>query len=205
MITPETVGLDVSRETCARLDLHLSLLRKWNPRINLVSRSTLDDAGLRHLRDSAQLVALCTEPVRHWVDLGSGGGFPGLVVAILLSEHNPECKVTLIESDTRKATFLRTVLRETGVTAEVIARRIEDTPPQDADVVSARALAPLPKLLALAHRHLCSKGTGLFPKGESWEKELRDAQMEWHFSCTPHTSTTNASAVVLEIGDLVHV
>ncbi|SMX32336.1 16S rRNA (guanine(527)-N(7))-methyltransferase RsmG [Maliponia aquimaris] len=205
MISPETLGIDVSRETCARLEQHLALLRKWNPRINLVSRSTLEDASLRHLRDSAQLVTLAPAPLKHWVDLGSGGGFPGLVVAILLAERDPACRVTMIESDTRKATFLRTVLRETGIAAQVLAQRIEEAAPQNADVVSARALAPLPKLLAFAQRHLHPDGTGLFPKGESWGKELDDARMEWQFSCTPHTSTTNATAVVLEIGDLAHV
>lgn len=205
MISAETLGIDVSRETCDRLEQHLELLRKWNPRINLVSRSTIEDAALRHIVDSAQLLKLHPAPVTHWVDLGSGGGFPGVVVAILLAELNPACRVTLIESDTRKATFLRTVLRETSVSARVLAMRIEDAEPQEADIVSARALAPLPKLLALARRHLRPGGKGLFPKGETWGKELEDARLEWQFSCVAHTSATNTTAVVLEIGDLVHV
>jgi 16S rRNA (guanine527-N7)-methyltransferase len=144
-------------------------------------------------------------PVMTWTDLGTGGGFPGLVVAILLAQIDPDTKMSMIESDTRKATFLRTVLRQTGVSATVHACRIESLTPQNADVLSARALAPLPLLLTLAHPHLSQSGKALFMKGESWEKEVEDARSQWQFTCTPHKSKTNPNAVVLEIGDLAHV
>jgi 16S rRNA (guanine527-N7)-methyltransferase len=199
------LGLDVSRETLERLNLYLDLLRRWNSKINLVAKATLEDAVERHFNDSAQLVTLCPEFSGHWVDLGSGGGFPGLVVAILLHEIHPSTRITLIESDLRKATFLRTVLRETAVSGLVLTTRIEATGPQCADILSARALAPLPRLLDLAHRHLSGTGMALFMKGESWEKEMDAARAQWQFSCTPHKSKTNANAVVLEIGDLTHV
>ncbi|MBV6636078.1 MAG: 16S rRNA (guanine(527)-N(7))-methyltransferase RsmG [Mameliella sp.] len=205
MITSETLGFDVSRETLERLNHYLALLNKWNPRINLVARATLAEAVDRHFADSAQLVAVLPRPLGHWVDIGSGGGFPGLVVATLLAERAPDVSVSLIESDTRKATFLRSVIREIGLSAKVHAQRIEACAPQEATVLSARALAPLPKLMEFAARHLVPGGTALFMKGESWGKELEDARSQWQFSCTPHTSRTNPNAVVLEIGDLVHV
>ncbi|WP_323767790.1 16S rRNA (guanine(527)-N(7))-methyltransferase RsmG [Antarctobacter sp.] len=205
MITSENLGCDVSRETLERLTRYLTLLEKWNPHINLVAKSTLKQAVQRHFLDSAQIAAFDTDPTGIWVDLGSGGGFPGLVVAILKAETAPEKHVTLIESDTRKATFLRTVIRETGLTAKVLAQRIEEAPPQAATTLSARALAPLPKLLEFSARHMCPSGTALIMKGENWGKEVEDARTRWQFSCTPHTSKSNPNAVVLEIGDLVHV
>lgn len=113
-------SLDVSRETSDRLRLLADLLQKWNPKINLVSRSTLETLWDRHILDSAQIFDLVLHPVDHWVDIGSGGGFPGLVVAILAAEKDPAQKTTLIESDQRKCAFLRTVLRETGVSATVL-------------------------------------------------------------------------------------
>ncbi|MBY6114013.1 16S rRNA (guanine(527)-N(7))-methyltransferase RsmG [Mameliella alba] len=205
MITSDTLGVDVSRETLDRLNVYLALLNKWNPRINLVARNTLGEAIHRHFADSAQLTMISISCRGSWVDIGSGGGFPGLVVGIILAEKSPDTSLNLIESDTRKATFLRNVIRETGLSAKVYSDRIESCSPQDADILSARALAPLPKLLGFAHRHLAKGGTALLMKGESWGKEVEEAQAEWQFSCTPHTSKTNPNAVVLEIGDLVHV
>lgn len=205
MIFPDDFGLCVSRETSDKLDVFRSLLIKWNPRINLVAHTTLVDVITRHFSDSAQLVGLANKAPDHWVDIGSGGGFPGLVVAILLSETSPRSVVTMIESDSRKAAFLRTVLRDTRVPGTVLAQRIEDAEPQQADVLSARALAPLPKLLSFADRHLSDNGTALLMKGQNWEKELSDARRQWHFSYVAHKSKTNANAMVLQIGDLVHV
>ncbi|SNS10423.1 16S rRNA (guanine(527)-N(7))-methyltransferase RsmG [Antarctobacter heliothermus] len=205
MISSEMLGYAVSRETSERLTLYLALLEKWNPRINLVARSTIKDAVQRHFIDSAQLSALDKAQSGPWVDLGSGGGFPGLVVAILKTELAPDRRVTLIESDTRKATFLRTVIRQTDLTTRVLSERIEKASPQNAVTVSARALAPLTKLLDFAARHLSPQGSALLMKGENWGKEVEDARAQWQFSCTPHTSKTNPNAVVLEIGDLVHV
>ena len=130
----------VSRETVTRLQDLEAVLNRWNPRINLVARSTLGQFWSRHVLDSWQLVPLVPDTARSWIDLGSGGGFPGLVVAILSAEQKTAGQIKLIESDQRKCAFLRTVLRETGVTGQVIANRIEDIPPQNASVLSARAL-----------------------------------------------------------------
>ncbi|MCL4170695.1 UNVERIFIED_CONTAM: hypothetical protein GTU68_049362, partial [Idotea baltica] len=141
MISAE--DLNVSRETFAALQAYAALLEKWNPKINLVSKSSLQDLWNRHILDSAQLFSLVQHPHNTWADLGSGGGFPGLVIAIMALESGSPDQVILIESDTRKAAFLRTVIRELGLRASVINKRIEQVDPLDADVISARALADL--------------------------------------------------------------
>ena len=197
--------LNVSRETSDRLRLLADLLVKWNPKINLVSRSTLETLWTRHILDSAQIFSLIPHPVAHWVDIGSGGGFPGLVIAILAAESDSEQKTTLIESDQRKCAFLRTVLRETSVPATVISKRIEAAEPQRADVLSARALADLSQLCAFAERHLQPKGTALFPKGVTWQKELHKAEESWSFVYDVVTSKSEPEAVILKLGDIRRV
>ena len=195
--------MNVSRETQERLDIFLELLRKWSPKINLVSKESLKDVASRHFADSIQVASLCASGVRTWVDLGSGGGFPGAVVAIVLAREGVQ--VTLIESDQRKAAFLRTVSRETKTPFKVIAERIEDVPALSCDVVSARALAPLITLLGFTERHLDPSGTALFMKGGTWRDEVEDAQKKWRFTCEAHTSVTHSDAAVLEIGGLSRV
>lgn len=197
--------LDVSRETFERLKTYEALLKKWNPAINLVSKATLKDAWSRHFVDSAQIFDLAPKDARHWVDLGSGGGFPGMVIAILAAEKAPEMRVTLVESDQRKSTFLRSVARETGVSADVIAKRIEEIPALKADVLSARALASLTHLLDFADQHLCSAGIALFPKGASHAQELVEARESWHFDYQQIPSRTDDGAVIFKIGSITHV
>lgn len=198
----DRIAQNVSRETLQRLDSYAALLKKWNPAINLVAGSTLGDLWSRHMLDSAQLVDLAPESARIWTDLGSGGGFPGLVVAILAAEKRPALEVALIESDLRKATFLRTVARETGLTVRVIPSRIEEAAPMGADVVSARALASLEKLLPLAERHLASGGIALFQKGATHRAEVAEALARWRFTVHNHASQTDPQAVVLRIGEI---
>ena len=198
-------SLNVSRETSDRLKLMTDLLKKWNPRINLVSKSTLKEVWTRHILDSAQIFGLSDASKTNWVDIGSGGGFPGLVVAILAAELNPGLETTLIESDQRKCAFLRTVLRETGVPGRVLAQRIERAEPQNADVLSARALAELDLLFSFAERHLARGGTMLFPKGVTWQKELQAAQESWSFSHQVITSKTEPNSVILKVKDLRRV
>ncbi|TMV83054.1 16S rRNA (guanine(527)-N(7))-methyltransferase RsmG [Thioclava sp. BHET1] len=196
---------DVSRETMERLEHYAALLRKWNPAINLVSKSTLEELWTRHFLDSAQIYDHCPEGAQHWVDLGSGGGFPGLVIAILAAENRPGLRVTLVESDIRKATFLRTVARETKVSVQVLSDRIEHLPPLSADVLSARALAALPQLLEYAARHMAADGLALFPKGATHAEELDAARKIWTFSCNALASQTDPRSVILAIGGLAHV
>jgi len=192
-------GLDVSRETSERLEIYATLLRKWNPRINLVSKTTLPNLWTRHIADSAQLYDLAPHPVDHWADLGAGGGFPGLVIAIMAMETGSPRRVTLVESDARKGAFLNTVIRETGARASVIIDRIEETEALMADVLSARALADLPTLLGFAERHLAPGGTAIFPKGATWEKEVSAARKAWKFDCQVANSETEDGPVLLRI------
>ncbi|MET4127647.1 16S rRNA (guanine(527)-N(7))-methyltransferase RsmG [Roseovarius sp. MBR-6] len=196
---------NVSRETAERLDIYSALLEKWNPRINLVSRASLAEHRTRHFDDSAQLYDLAAHPVGHWADLGSGGGFPGLIIAILGQGGGSPSRVTLVESDARKATFLNTVIRETGVNATVITGRIETIPPLDADVLSARALADLSTLLGFASRHMRANGAALFPKGVSWQQELAAAQTAWQFSHRVVKSKTETGPVILHVRGISRV
>lgn len=198
-------GVQVSEETASRLREHLQQLIRWNGAINLVAKSTLPDAWERHVADSAQLVPLAPEKPVHWADLGSGAGFPGLVVAAILAERSPETRVTLVESDRRKATFLRETSRLLGLAAVVLASRIEDVDPLGADVVSARALAPLDRLAGLALRHLAPGGVALFPKGANIESELATAAATWSLPVERLPSQTDSTAEILRLKGLSHV
>ncbi len=195
--------VDVSRETQALFHQYAALLSKWTPKINLVSAGSLDDLWRRHFLDSAQLWALGKQGGR-WVDLGSGGGFPGLVIAIL-GRATPGFDITLVEADERKATFLRTVIRELDLKANVVTGRIEDVSPMAADTLTARALAPLTRLLEFAERHLAAEGTAFFLKGEKAEIEIDEALERWRFRCEKHPSITDAKSTILSVGEISRV
>ena len=200
---PQRVGdLDVSRETLDRLRIFAALIERWTPRINLVAPSTVGDLWTRHIVDSAQLFALAPPEGTLWADLGSGGGLPGVVIAALAAELRPDLQVDLVESDQRKAVFLRTVARETGLSFRVHTARAESLDPLDADILSARALAPLESLLDLAKRHLRPGGVCLFPKGATWRDEVRTALARHQFRCEEVESSTSPQAVILKIGDI---
>ena len=204
MISSALADLSVSRETIERLKIYEALIQKWNPRINLVSKRSLDTLWSRHIQDSAQLYGFAGD-APGWVDLGSGGGFPGIVVAIIAMEFHPERQITLIESDTRKATFLRTALRETGSKAKVIATRIESAEPQHAEILSALALSDLSSLLAFAEMHMADSGTALFPKGATWKNEVEAARAQWSFNLEAITSLTEPEAAILKIQGVARV
>lgn len=201
----EIAGFDVSRETAERLDLYLALLVKWNKAINLVAPATLDQAWDRHFVDSAQLLSIAPEAATNWVDLGSGGGFPGLVVAVLARELRPGLHVTLVESDARKAAFLTEVAWQTGLAARIISGRAETVPPLGADLLSARALAPLTVLLGLAERHLAPGGTAVFPKGAQADSEIKEALETFRFRLQKIPSQTDPDAAILSVGDIYRV
>jgi 16S rRNA (guanine527-N7)-methyltransferase len=192
------LDLDVSRETMERLAAYTDLVEKWNPRINLVSRTSLENIWTRHIVDSIQ-VFKSADRYGQWVDMGSGGGFPGLVVAILSASGHSDMRVTLIESDQRKCAFLRTVIRETGIKAKVLSQRIEQAVPQNADVLSARALTNLSGLLEYCERHLSRDGLALFPKGVTWQKEVDEARRSWRFDVETIDSNTESGAVILKV------
>ncbi|MFG1236899.1 16S rRNA (guanine(527)-N(7))-methyltransferase RsmG [Xanthobacter autotrophicus DSM 597] len=189
----------VSRETFRRLGLIVELLRKWQKTINLVAPATLSEVWSRHIADSLQLINHVAADSTRWVDLGSGGGFPGLVVAAALSER-PGADVHLVESDTRKSAFLREVARVAELPVTVHAHRIEQVAQMLApgtEVVSARALAPLPKLLELAEPFLTAGALGVFPKGRDAERELTEARKGWTLDCDLRASVSDREARVL--------
>jgi len=165
----------VSHETLRRLDAYVALLGKWRKTINLLSESSFQEVWTRHIADCAQLLALAPE-ARVWVDMGAGAGFPGLVIAMQLAEQ-PGAHVHLIESDQRKCAFLREAARETGAPAVIHNARIEDAAPQIADIVdavTARALAPLPRLVAFAKIWLDNQAVGVFPQGKASKFDRSD-------------------------------
>jgi len=192
----------VSRETFADL-LHLvGQVERWSRTINLVADPRPDAIWERHLLDSAQLF-----PLRHplgtkWCDLGTGGGFPGLVIAILAREADPALSVTLVESDRRKAAFLSQMVRELKLNAIVRPERAQSLTPEAADTVSARALSPLPELLSLVHRHLAPGGVALLPKGRSQAEEIARAKQRWAFTVDPIESIVSAQSRILRVSNL---
>lgn len=201
----QTLPFDVSRETLERLDAYEVLLRKWTPAINLVSKSTLSELWSRHIVDSAQVFQHLREEDWRWVDLGSGGGLPGVVVAILALDHRKDLEVCLVESDRRKAEFLRTVSRTLGLNADVFAKRIEDCELLNASTISARALASLDTLLSLSVPHLAKNGQLIFLKGASYREELTEALANWTFQSEIYPSLTNPASVVLKLKDIHRV
>ena len=196
--------LNVSRETIDQLRSFEALVQKWSPKINLVSRAGLPKLWDRHIRDSAQLFQHAPT-AGHWLDIGSGGGFPGVVVAILSRGLGQDHNFTLIESDQRKCAFLRTASRTLGLKLTILSERIEEVPKLNVDILSARALANLSDLLEFAEYHLAETGVALFPKGETWQKELERAQDVWSYRCEAIKSETNAAAAVLKIQDIARV
>jgi 16S rRNA (guanine527-N7)-methyltransferase len=195
---------DVSRETFQRLILFEEMFRKWNAAINLAAPSTLPHLWSRHILDSAQLANL--HPLKgNWLDLGSGGGLPGAILAILAGE-NYEAKVQLVESNRKKAAFLKTVVAETRSPGMVHVLRIQSAQYQikDIDVVTARALAPLNELLGLASPWLAAGGVGLFHKGREFLQEIDLARDEWKFDLIEHRSKIDANSVILEISNVSH-
>ena len=197
--------LAVSRETQQDLQTLSARVLQWNLAVNLVSKASAAQIWTRHVLDSAQIFLMAPPDARRWVDLGAGGGFPGLVVAILARETRPDLEVVLVESDQRKAVFLHEAARTLGLQAQVLADRIEDIAPLGADVVSARALAPLSALCGFAHRHMAAEGLALFLKGARVADEIARARSDWHFDLTQVASKTDPESVVLALREIRHV
>jgi 16S rRNA (guanine527-N7)-methyltransferase len=192
-------SMSVSRETFQALEQLEQLVRRWTTAVNLVSKATLGDLWQRHIVDSAQLFAFCPPDARHWLDIGSGGGFPGLVIAVFAREKQHGPRVTLVESDQRKATFLRQAAQAIGLEVAVRSERGEAIEPANADVLSARALASLADLLPYAARHLKPAGVAIFPKGARFAEEIAEARTAWAFDAEVHTSLSDSAAAILEI------
>ncbi|CUH39414.1 Ribosomal RNA small subunit methyltransferase G [Jannaschia seosinensis] len=191
----------VSRETNSLLRRYENLLKRWNERINLVSSQTLDEFSHRHVNDCLQLNSIAPSQGT-WLDLGSGGGLPGLVIAIA---RRPQSNVVLVESDHRKAAFLKTVRRELELDVQIIVARIEALDPLGADIISARALAPLEKLLEYQCRHGHGQTVGLYPKGRTWEADALAAEKEWAYDLKLHPSLMEKDSMILEVQNLARL
>jgi 16S rRNA (guanine527-N7)-methyltransferase len=187
----------VSRETLEALGRYVEILAKWQKAINLVGPTTLPDAWNRHIVDSAQLLPLLPPDARRLADLGTGAGFPGLVLAAM----RPDLEVILVESDARKAAFLGEAARFMRLARmpKTVISRIETAPPAQADVVTARALAPLKQLLVWADRHRADPAICLFHKGKDWQSELTDARRGWEIEVEPTPSVTDRDSVLLRV------
>jgi 16S rRNA (guanine527-N7)-methyltransferase len=193
---------NVSRETFEKLEKYVELVLKWQKSVNLISNSTISQIWERHVCDSVQLINLMDINNNKFFDIGSGAGFPGLVLAIILQEKNPEAVVELVESDRKKCLFLNEVKRQLGLNVKISNQRIENLDDNKYDVITSRALASLDKLFDYVYR-FCDLDTKLiFPKGENFEKEILDAKENWVFSCKIEVSKTNDKAVVLIIENL---
>ncbi|MBC2883947.1 16S rRNA (guanine(527)-N(7))-methyltransferase RsmG [Ochrobactrum sp. CM-21-5] len=196
------VSPSVSRETADRLIAFEELFRKWSKAINLASPSTLADLWNRHILDSAQLFPLASGATR-WLDIGSGGGFPGIVTACFLQEI-PGASIDLIESAGKKAAFLRTVAGHLNVPARIHSARIEamwdkiETP----DIITARALASLDDLFVLTEPWLTSGAKALFQKGRDYQREINESRVGWSFDLVQHQSAIDQASVILEISNL---
>jgi 16S rRNA (guanine527-N7)-methyltransferase len=194
-------AFSVPRETVERLTIYEALLRQWQKATNLVAPSTLDEVWSRHFADSAQLVALAPHAA-NWLDLGSGAGFPGLVIAIIVANHDT-CSVHLVESNSRKCAFLSEVARRTGVRITIHESRIEDAARggrvKDVDVVTARALAPLDRLLDLAEGFFSDTTIGLFLKGREAPREIEEAQGRRNFSFCSIPSRVNGEGSIVQV------
>jgi len=193
-------GLSVSRETEERLERFATLLLRWNPTINLISRKDEAELWPRHIRDSLALVPLLPQDATIAADLGTGGGFPGLILAIATGRH-----FHLIEADQRKSAFLREAARETAAPVTVHTTRIEQAKLAPVPLITARALAPIAKLLDWATPLLTPDGICILPKGRTAEEELTAAQERWHMRVERFPSPTDPAATILRLSEIARV
>lgn len=202
LLTPEDVRIatDVSRETLIRLETYVALLVKWQKAVNLVGPSTLKDVWRRHILDSLQLMPYSPRETVSALDFGSGAGLPGLVLAIAGVKG-----MKLVESDARKAAFLREAARVTETEAEVFHGRIETLPVMKADLVTARALTSVAGLLGYTWPYLKPGGRCLFLKGKGVDEELKEAESLWEMRVTKYPSRTGPDGVILQLEGIRHV
>jgi len=196
------MGDDISREILPRLKAYVGMLEDWNARHNLVSAASLADVWQRHVWDSAQLIRYVPDTARTLADLGSGAGFPGLVLAVLLRDR---VQVSLFESTGKKCQFLEAVSDRLGLNAKIRKERMEAAPQEPFDVVTARACAPLDTLLAYAQNFARPGTVCLFLKGQNLAVELTQARKNWNIEALEHQSLSDPSGTVLEIQEFRHV
>ena len=202
-IQDEVASYNVSRETKQRLEKFVLLLCEWNKKMNLVSKNSLPDVWERHVLDSMQLIKYIDQNARCLVDIGSGAGFPGVVLAVLMKEKMPKTKLNLVESITKKTMYLKDVCANLELNnVEILNGRVENAVFKDVDVITARAVASLDKLLSYSYSLAGAKTRMIFPKGATYNVELIEAEYNWDFDCLVHKNMYHEDGVVLEINKL---
>ena len=202
-IHEEITTYDVSRETMRRLEEFVALLQVWNNKMNLVSRNSLSEVWLRHILDSVQLIKYINQDTRNLVDIGSGAGFPGIVIAILGKEKMPAMKINLVESIAKKTMYLKDICVNLDLdNVEIFNKRVEDTVFKGVDVITARAVSSLDKLLEYSYIIAGKETKMIFPKGITYDAELTEARRNWNFDCVTHKNMYHEDGVVLEISKL---
>ena len=192
-------SLDVSRETLNGFYEYEALLSKWNKKINLVSKSTLVDIWERHFLDSGQIIKHVEASGKRWVDVGSGAGFPGLVVALLLRDRKIACDLVLVEKNPKKGFFLNEVIRKLNLSVEVVNDNIDTLEPLNADILTARAFSELKNLIEIAFRHRKKEGICLFLKGENYRIELDKTLNYWFFDYDIVDSLSSSSGKIIRV------
>ncbi|MBP1532415.1 MAG: 16S rRNA (guanine(527)-N(7))-methyltransferase RsmG [Alphaproteobacteria bacterium] len=194
---------DVSRETFLQLEQFVALLKEWNEKINLVSRKSIDDVWSRHVLDSAQLVNYIPNSTKLLLDIGSGSGFPAIVLAIMLRAKYPELKFILVESITKKAVYLKDVCTKLGLTNVIVENnRVENIVFKNVDVITARAVAALDVLCGYAYKAGNKRTKMLLLKGKSYNTEHESAQQKWQYNMQVHKNEYGEDGVVLEITNI---
>ena len=192
-------SLNVSRETLNGFYEYETLLSKWNEKINLVSKNTLVDIWERHFLDSGQIIKHVEVSGKRWVDVGSGAGFPGLVVALLLRDRKIDCDLVLVEKNSKKGLFLNEVIRKLNLSVEVVNDNIDNLEPLNADVLTARAFSELNNLIEIAFRHRKKEGICLFLKGENYRIELDKTLNYWFFDYDIIDSLSSSSGKIIRV------
>ena len=192
-------SLNVSRETLKSFYEYEALLSKWNEKINLVSKNTLVDIWERHFLDSGQIIKHVEASGKRWVDVGSGAGFPGLVVALLLKDRKIDCNLVLVEKNAKKVYFLNEVIRKLNLSVEVVNDNIDTLEPLNADILTARAFSDLKNLIEIAFRHRKKEGICLFLKGENYRFELDKTLNYWFFDYDIVESLSSSSGKIIRV------
>ena len=196
-------SLNVSRETLNGFYEYDTLMSKWNEKINLVSKNTLVDIWERHFLDSGQIIKHVEVSGKRWVDVGSGAGFPGLVVALLLRDRKIDCDLVLVEKNPKKGFFLKEVIRKLNLSVEVVNDNIDTLEPLNADILTARAFSELNNLIEIAFRHRKKEGICLFLKGENYRIELDKTLNYWFFDYDMVDSLSSSSGKIIRVKKIV--
>ena len=196
-------SLNVSRETLNGFYEYKTLLCKWNEKINLVSKHTLINVWERHFLDSGQIIIDVDASGKRWVDVGSGAGFPGLVVALLLRDRKVDCDLILVEKHPKKVFFLKEVIRKLNLSVEVVNDNIYTLEPLNADILTARAFSELNNLIEIAFRHRKKEGICLFLKGENYRIELDKTLNNWFFDYDIIGSLTSSSGKIIRVKKII--